>query len=264
MSNALKLTQEEVEAPEIHYGAEPRVSRPKPVLLVLLVVLGFGALIAWHCGDFSLENRATRGDAKAQYLLGKRYFDSALSPRDYQRAARLIRTAAQQGYPRAQTGLGLLYENGLGVPKSYTEALKWLHRAADQGHSVAQNELGVMYAKGRGVARDLDEAAKWCRLAAAKGSEVAKRNLELAEVATYKVIPEISVGKESYKQAVLQKVEPDGVTLSFAPVGGGFGLAKLKLENLPSDLQRLCKSATKDGTGPESAYSHIGAVATQL
>jgi TPR repeat protein len=265
MSEVIKLSTESDEAPKIHYGGERPVSSALPILIVLLVVVGFGSAVAWFCGDFSLEDRALRGEPKALYLLGKRYFDSALSPRDYERAAGLIRKAADQGYPKAQTGLGLLYENGLGVPRNYGEALKWFRRAADQGFSVAQNELGVMYAKGKGVPRNLAEAAKWCRLAASQGSEIAKKNLELAEVAACKTIPELSTAeKRSYKRAVLRRVEADGITVSYSPVPGGFGLAKLKLENLPSDLRQLCNCSVKQGTDADSAYSQIGAIATPL
>src|SRR5258708_12431827 len=46
--------------------------------------------------DFSLESRASRGQAKAQYRLGKRCFDEAVSAREYAMAARWIRKAADQ------------------------------------------------------------------------------------------------------------------------------------------------------------------------
>jgi hypothetical protein len=265
MSEVINLMAVEHEQPKIHYAGDRPAGRTFSILMALVVVVGLGAMIAWYCGDFSLEDRAIRGEANAQYQLGKRYFDNALCPRDYEQAARFIRKSADQGYAKAQTGLGLLYENGLGVPKNYTEAVKWLRRGADQGSSVAQNELGVMYARGRGLTRNLEEAAKWCRLAAAQGSQIAKKNLELAEVANYKPMPELKTSrKDPYKHAVLQRVESDGVTLTFSPVPGGFGIAKVKLENLPSDLQRLCKYAAKEGADPNSAYSHIGAIATKL
>jgi TPR repeat protein len=236
-----------------------------PILLALVLVVGAASLIAWCGAEYSMENRASQGEMRAQYLLGKRFFDQARYAGDYARAARLIRKSADQGYAQAEAGLGLLYENGLGVPKNYGEALKWLRRAADQGSPVAQNELGVMYAKGRGVTKNLEEAAKWCRLAAAQGSEIARRNLELAEVGRAKVIPEIRVsGKTVYHQAILQKVESDGVTVSFLPVPGGVGVAKLKLSDLPSALQVLCTYATKQKTASDSAYTQLGSISTTL
>ena len=40
------------------------------------------------------------------------------------------------------------------------------------------------------------------------------------------------------KNAQAQKIEPDGITVSYTPTGGGFGVAKLRFSNLPEDCQR--------------------------
>jgi TPR repeat protein len=267
MSKALRISFQEPKTPQIRYGITPKKSTRAayPILLCLVVLVGGASLAAWCRSDYSLEERAARGDARAQYMLGKRYFDGAMSTHDYEVAARLIRKSAEQGDVRAETGLGLLYENGLGVQKNYGEALRWLRRAANQGHAVAQNELGVMYAKGRGVQKDLSEAVKWCRLAASQGSNIAKKNLQLAQVANAKVIAQLATSENKvYQGARIQKIESDGVTVSFLPAHGGMGLAKLKMENLPSELRQLCKYATKEGADSDSAYSHIGSVATTL
>ena len=266
MSKALRLSVQETKTAQVRYGAAKKSTRPVyPILLCLVVLVGGASLAAWCWADYSLDVRAARGDARAQYMLGKHYFDGAMSAHDYEVAARLIRKSAEQGDVRAETGLGLLYENGLGVKKNYGEALKWLRRAANQGNAVAQNELGVMYAKARGVSRDMAEAVKWCRLAASQGSDIAKKNLQLAEVANAKVIAQLATSENKvYRGARIQKIEADGVTVSFLPVRGGLGLAKLKMDDLPSDLRQLCKNATKEGADADSAYSHIGSVATTL
>jgi TPR repeat protein len=144
--------------------------------------------------------------------------------------------------------------------------VKWFRRAADQGYAVAQNELGVMYAKGRGVSKDMEEAAHWCRLAAVQGSKVARKNLRLTQVANVKVMRQLTTAtsKQTYPMATLQQVAADGVVVSFVPVPGGFGLARVKLEELPSDLRQICNYATKEPVASESAYSQIGSMATQL
>ena len=244
----------------------PRTVNPVyHVLLVLVLVVGAASMIAWFCAEFCIENRASQGDARAQYLLGKRYFDTARSTHDYARAIRLIKGSADQGYAKAETALGLLYENGVGVTRSYDEAVKWLRRAANQGQPVAQNELGVIYAKGRGVSRNLEEAAKWCRLAAAQGSKVAQKNLELVEAAKGQRISQLTTaGKQPYEDVILQKVEADGVTVSYSPVRGGFGLAKLKLETLPSKLKEMCGYAAQPENASDSSYSQLTSVASAL
>jgi TPR repeat protein len=265
MSNAMRLTVEDAKPPFPRYGTAKTCRPTYPILLVVVMLVGMASFAAWYVGDYSVEERALRGDPAALYTLGKRCFDNAVYPGDYERAAGFIRKAAERGYARAQTGMGLVYENGLGVPLNYAEALKWFRRAASQNYPVAQNELGVMYAKGRGVSRDLTEAARWCRLAAKQGSDIAKKNVQLAEIADARVIAELKTpSAQVYHRAQVQRVDSDGITVSYQPSPGGLGLTKLKLDNLPSELRDLCKYATKQGSDPASAYSHIGSVAATL
>ena len=47
--------------------------------------------------------------------------------------------------------------------KDFEKAAKLYRLAADQGHTMAQGNLGWMYTNGNGVEEDLDEAAKWYR-----------------------------------------------------------------------------------------------------
>jgi len=233
--------------------------------LLMVLVVGAASTVAWYAAEYSTEARASRGEPKALYLLGKRYFDTAVSPHDYARAARLIRAAATQGNAAAETAMGLLLQRGLGVKRDYAESLKWLRCAADQGYPVAQNELGVMYAKGQGVHRDLGETIKWCGLAAGQGSAIARHNLQMARTLTAQAIPQLTTSmKRSYDSAVLQKVDSKGITISFRPKPGGLGLAKLKLEELPSDLQQVCKYAAQDGISSNCAYSQLTQVSNAL
>jgi len=194
------------------------------------------ALWVWHFTR--VESRAQRGDAEAQYELGKRFVLGQLAKRDPIQAVQWLRRAAEQGHPQAQASLGLLYARGQMVPKDYAQALKWLSRAANQGSALAQNQLGTMYAQGKGVERDLLQAARWYGKAAAQGAEVAKRNLALVSAASFSFNAAITTrdGK-TYRNAVVQKVEPGAVTVTFQPETGGFGVAKLKVENLPDYFQ---------------------------
>ena len=54
---------------------------------------------------------------------------------------------AKKGDAEAQFNLGKMYANGQGVPQDYREAVKWFRLAADQGMAGAQNALGGMYAR---------------------------------------------------------------------------------------------------------------------
>ena len=59
-----------------------------------------------------------------------------------------------------------MYANGKGISRNYSKAAKWLRKAADQGIASAQYNLGLMYANGNGVPKDYSEAEKWYRKAA--------------------------------------------------------------------------------------------------
>ena len=75
---------------------------------------------------------ALRGDALAQFRLGRAYVTGRTEPEDFVEAARWLRKAAEQGLPRAQSDLAVLYQKGLGVRQSYVEAYAWLDVAAER------------------------------------------------------------------------------------------------------------------------------------
>ena len=75
---------------------------------------------------------------------------------------------AEQGDADAQFLLGRRYFNGEGVPPDYQEAVKWYRLAAEQGYAMSQFSLGGMYAIGQGVREDYVQAHKWISLAASR------------------------------------------------------------------------------------------------
>jgi hypothetical protein len=81
-------------------------------------------------GRPSLRVRAEKGDAEAQFTLGKNY-ESGRSglTRDFAQAAHWYRLSAEQGDPFAMASLGLLYRFGKGVPLDRIQAYKWLELA---------------------------------------------------------------------------------------------------------------------------------------
>ena len=83
-------------------------------------------------------------------------------------ALRELRPLAAQGDANAQFFLGVMYDFGLGVHRDYARAVKWYRKAADLGFSRAQSNLGQMYSKGRGVPQDDAQAHMWYNLAASR------------------------------------------------------------------------------------------------
>lgn len=78
-----------------------------------------------------------------------------------------IMERAERGDARAQAILGLMYASGRGVPQSYDMAVAWYLQSAEQGDPDGQYLLGLMYDKGFGVKMDVVKAYKWLNLAAA-------------------------------------------------------------------------------------------------
>jgi hypothetical protein len=50
----------------------------------------------------------------------------------------------------------------------------------------------------------------------------------------------ITLDGKTYEKATLERVDPDGLLVMFAPVEGGLGNAKLKFRNLPAELRERC------------------------
>ena len=130
---------------------------------VLLVCVCLFALTGQAIAD-------SLSDAKSAYNAG-----------NYEKAAKLLVTQAQQGNAEAQFNLGLMYDNGQGVPKDYKEAAKWYRLAAEQGDALAQANLGLMYSNGQGAPQDYVLAYMWTNIAAANAPA-----RELKQIANYR------------------------------------------------------------------------------
>ena len=120
--------------------------------------------------DFkSLKALAEKGDAKAQYDLGLRFYDGIGVEKDFKEAVKWFRKAAEQGHAEAQYNLGASYHHGDGVIQDHKEAVKWYRLAVEQGDADAQLILGVMHFRGEGVPRDNVQAYAWTHIAEANG-----------------------------------------------------------------------------------------------
>ncbi len=91
-----------------------------------------------------LRERAAKGDADAQFTLGKNYEAGRGGlKKDYEQAGAWYRLAAEQGDPYAQASLGLLYRFGKGVQRDLVQAYMWLelstaHTTGADSESIAE------------------------------------------------------------------------------------------------------------------------------
>lgn len=138
----------------------------KGIALVLVSLIGLGG-----CGNNNgsyINNRmmfleAERGDAEAQFYLGKYYLAKRKDKaQNCDIAMQYLELAASQGYDHAQNRLGDEYlEEGNCVKQDYKKAMFWHQKAAERGLAKSKMRLAEMYEKGQGVAPSKEKAAKW-------------------------------------------------------------------------------------------------------
>jgi TPR repeat protein len=92
----------------------------------------------------------------------------------YADAIKTAEAGAAKGDASAESLLGRAYYEGLGVPRNYTTAQTWLHKAVAQNNADAMFFLGLMKEFGRGIPQNLNEALDLFDRAAAFGQNYAK------------------------------------------------------------------------------------------
>ena len=102
----------------------------------------------------SLRKYASRGNVKAQNILGDRYFNGDTVETDYDEAVKWYKRAAFAGYDIAMYNLGDMYYDGLGVKKDYKKAKEWHDKAkesygkiCDAGDQIACDKYRLLNTK---------------------------------------------------------------------------------------------------------------------
>ncbi len=79
--------------------------------------------------------------------------------------------SAQKGDAEAQFELGKNYETGrIGLPKDLAQAERWYRASANQGDPFAEASLGILYQFGKGVTQDSVQALMWYEIALARST----------------------------------------------------------------------------------------------
>ena len=117
-----------------------------------------------------------KGDAEAQYRLGKMYLKGTGVVINPTRAMMYFRKSAANEYSRGENAVGYMYETEKNP--NYEEAVKWYRKSAEKGYAPAQYNLGLMYQYGLGVKKNKGEAQRWFRKSADQGLTIAQKFLE--------------------------------------------------------------------------------------
>jgi TPR repeat protein len=126
---------------------------------------------------------------------------------------------AERGNAAAQYELGRMYQGGREVTQDNRKAVEWYRRSAEQGYAPAERSLGAMYRGGYGgLPQDDAEAKVWYGKAAAQGDTLAKFALVLENspiIASVRSLP------QEYRDAVflaviaLSIILPIGIVIFF-------------------------------------------------
>ena len=150
-----------------------------------LFLLALTLLIAGRCwsGESKLPElaeiklAAEQGDAKAQYQLGKSFYQHI----DFENAEKWYQLAALQGLPEAESDYaGVLtltvahHIDGKVTHRkpNYAEAVQWYIKAVNHGHRGALISLANCYKDGQGVKQDYVEAYKLYTIADRLGNNI--------------------------------------------------------------------------------------------
>jgi TPR repeat protein len=142
------------------------------------------AKLAYQQKDYAtafkeLTPLAGKGNADAQFILGKMYWKGEGVLKDPEQAMKLFKASAMQGNADAQFFLGSIY---LLPHKDVAEGVKWVRLSAEQGNQDAQWLLGKAYLQGdQELPRDAVQAEMWLVLAARDNLEFYENALRAAE-----------------------------------------------------------------------------------
>jgi len=108
---------------------------------------------SWQAGHYAdaiknAEAGAAKGDAGAESLLGRAYYEGVGVQRNYATALTWLNKAVAQNNADAMFFLGLMNEYGRGVPQNLNKALDLFDRAAGLGQGYAKMEAAGMREQG--------------------------------------------------------------------------------------------------------------------
>ena len=180
-----------------------RIILASVVCVILSVYTSLGATKA----EFSTAlEKAKRGDAEAQFKVGRMYEKGLGVKQDYNKAREYYEKAAAQNVGLAFVNLGYTYEKGLGVKQDYNKACEYYEKAAAQNVGLAFVNLGYTYEKGLGVKQDYNKAREYYEKAAAQNVGMAFNNLGYMYEQGHGVKQDYNKAREYYEKAAAQNV----------------------------------------------------------
>lgn len=109
----------------------------------------------------TLQARADKGDAEAQFELGMRYYHGDGVAQDKKKMFELFNQSAEKGNARAEFTLGEAYRKGVGVERNLKKGTELIRKSAEDGSVNGQIAMSVFYRDGVGVTKNEKESLVW-------------------------------------------------------------------------------------------------------
>jgi S1-C subfamily serine protease len=183
-----------------------------------------------------------------------------------------IKGKAEKGDAGAQYILGRVYDQGNDQGRQ-TESTKWYRRAAVQGNANAQFSLGHWYSLGVGVPRNYVEAYKWCDLAAAHLSDdragkiisdLEDCRIELSVIEKYMTPEQISEAQRLAAAFVPRTETPGSDANSTSPVAADSPVASGTGFFITADGYLISNYHVVKGAGKVRLLTSAGLIDTKL
>jgi len=224
-------------------------------LLVSMILLAT-AFMLFAKPEFSedLFNKAQKGDAYSQLILGRCYLNGNMVSKDALSATQWLRLSSASNLPNAMNDYAYCLYYGYGVDKDIREAGRLFKLAAEKGFAPAQYNLGLCYESGTGYIKDLNEAYIWYQIAAANGMDQAIGTRDSLESIIASEICEDLKEQAKIKLQTLPKLKLDSDSLIIGTsIGANTKTVSLddKLNSWSASFKQGSQSGVS-GTGTDS------------
>jgi len=162
-----------------------------------------------------------------------------------------LRSRAEAGDGKAQFYLGRAFYNGQGLPQDFQQAESWFRKAADKKSSGGHFFLGIMYRDGKNVPQDAVLAYALFTLATAEGHTLSNGHRDrLALVMTSDEIAEAQSIARKWQPGQLYRRETSNsviivIGILIALIGGAFIWKKQSAQKAitPSGIRNVAQSS---------------------
>ena len=205
-----------------------------PLLLTAIGLFSVaGAVVLWHKNtQKKLQQKALKGDPKAQYTLGMSYYKGKHLPQSDIQSFHWFSKAAAQDYVPALNALAGLYNAGRGCKKDPQQAFSYYTKAAQTGDFEGRINLAVCHLQGIGTLKDEQKGVSILEQAAQDKSPLAQTLLgHLYEKGTGSIVPSQQQALHYYLLAA-QQGEP---------------IAKKRISQIQHDILQQYRSTQNGG-----------------